>query len=147
MIKLFRTISFLGLPEDIYVAVDSCETAQEIGQMRMVGANGGNQFTTVMLAECGYLNEYNAVQIVRELEVGSFLLGNCTDRPRWKGCCLSSDSVVIAQRERSGNPTPSGRSLILMAAQPDIDEIEEVNANCILMANLQQASDMGGYSD
>nr|GFD41365.1 hypothetical protein [Tanacetum cinerariifolium] len=28
----------------------------------------------------------------------------------------------------------------LMAAAVDPDEIEEVNANCILMANLQQAS-------
>nr|GFD50847.1 hypothetical protein [Tanacetum cinerariifolium] len=27
-----------------------------------------------------------------------------------------------------------------MAAAGDLDEIEEVNANCILMANLQQAS-------
>nr|GFD30800.1 hypothetical protein [Tanacetum cinerariifolium] len=28
----------------------------------------------------------------------------------------------------------------LMAAAADLDKIEEVNANCILMANLQQAS-------
>nr|GFC63204.1 hypothetical protein [Tanacetum cinerariifolium] len=28
----------------------------------------------------------------------------------------------------------------LMAAAANLDEIEEVNANCILMANLQQAS-------
>nr|GFD21552.1 hypothetical protein [Tanacetum cinerariifolium] len=28
----------------------------------------------------------------------------------------------------------------LMAAAADLDEIEKVNANCILMANLQQAS-------
>nr|GEW89604.1 integrase, catalytic region, zinc finger, CCHC-type, peptidase aspartic, catalytic [Tanacetum cinerariifolium] len=31
----------------------------------------------------------------------------------------------------------------LMAAAADLDEIEEVNANCILMANLQQASTLG----
>nr|GEZ74503.1 putative reverse transcriptase domain-containing protein [Tanacetum cinerariifolium] len=31
----------------------------------------------------------------------------------------------------------------LMAAASDLDEIEEVNANCILMANLQQASTSG----
>ncbi|GKC81766.1 hypothetical protein Tco_1137483, partial [Tanacetum coccineum] len=30
-----------------------------------------------------------------------------------------------------------------MAAAADLDEIEEVNANCILMANLQQASTSG----
>nr|GEX50370.1 hypothetical protein [Tanacetum cinerariifolium] len=32
-------------------------------------------------------------------------------------------------------------------AQPDLDEIEEVNANCILMANLQQASTSGTQTD
>ncbi|GKE15281.1 retrovirus-related pol polyprotein from transposon TNT 1-94 [Tanacetum coccineum] len=35
----------------------------------------------------------------------------------------------------------------LMAAAGDLDEIEEVNANCILMANLQQASTSGTQTD
>nr|GFA56561.1 hypothetical protein [Tanacetum cinerariifolium] len=35
----------------------------------------------------------------------------------------------------------------LMAAAADLDEIEEVNANCILMANLQQASTSGTQAD
>nr|GFC97330.1 hypothetical protein [Tanacetum cinerariifolium] len=35
----------------------------------------------------------------------------------------------------------------LMAAATDLDEIEEVNANCILMANLQQASTLGTQTD
>nr|GFC42323.1 Gag-Pol polyprotein [Tanacetum cinerariifolium] len=35
----------------------------------------------------------------------------------------------------------------LMAAAKDLDEIEEVNANCILMANLQQASSSGTQTD
>ncbi|GKB65984.1 hypothetical protein Tco_0927396, partial [Tanacetum coccineum] len=34
-----------------------------------------------------------------------------------------------------------------MAAAANLDEIEEVNANCILMANLQQASTSGTQSD
>ncbi|GKB64865.1 hypothetical protein Tco_0921051 [Tanacetum coccineum] len=34
-----------------------------------------------------------------------------------------------------------------MAATTDLDEIEEVNANCILMANLQQASTSGTQTD
>nr|GEW83855.1 hypothetical protein [Tanacetum cinerariifolium] len=34
-----------------------------------------------------------------------------------------------------------------MAAAGDLDEIEEVNANCILMANLQQASTSGTQHD
>nr|GFB56772.1 hypothetical protein [Tanacetum cinerariifolium] len=35
----------------------------------------------------------------------------------------------------------------LMAAAVDLDEIEEVNANCILMANLQQASTSDTQTD
>nr|GEY76956.1 hypothetical protein [Tanacetum cinerariifolium] len=35
----------------------------------------------------------------------------------------------------------------LMAVPADLDEIEEVNANCILMANLQQASTSGTQTD
>nr|GFC08479.1 hypothetical protein [Tanacetum cinerariifolium] len=34
-----------------------------------------------------------------------------------------------------------------MAAAADLDDIEEVNVNCILMANLQQASTSGTQSD
>nr|GFC06625.1 hypothetical protein [Tanacetum cinerariifolium] len=34
-----------------------------------------------------------------------------------------------------------------MAAAADLDEIEEVNANCILMANLQQASTSSTQTD
>nr|GFB96199.1 hypothetical protein [Tanacetum cinerariifolium] len=35
----------------------------------------------------------------------------------------------------------------LMAAAADLDEIKEVNANCILMANLQKASSSGTQND
>ncbi|GKB83727.1 hypothetical protein Tco_0950622, partial [Tanacetum coccineum] len=34
-----------------------------------------------------------------------------------------------------------------MAVAADLDEIEEVNANCILMANLQQALTSGTQTD
>nr|GFD42119.1 hypothetical protein [Tanacetum cinerariifolium] len=34
-----------------------------------------------------------------------------------------------------------------MATAADLDEIEEVNANCILMANLSQASTSGTQTD
>nr|GFB24299.1 hypothetical protein [Tanacetum cinerariifolium] len=36
---------------------------------------------------------------------------------------------------------------VLMAAAVDLDKIEEVNTNCILMANLQQASTSGTQTD
>nr|GEU93927.1 reverse transcriptase domain-containing protein [Tanacetum cinerariifolium] len=67
----------LGLPDDIYAAVDSCETAQEI----------------------------------------------------WL-------------------PNQNGKGNVVAArAEADLDKIEEVNANCILMSNSQQASTSGTQSD
>nr|GEY13829.1 retrovirus-related Pol polyprotein from transposon TNT 1-94 [Tanacetum cinerariifolium] len=81
----------LGLPKDIYAAVDSCETAQEI------------------------------------------CFENANQNSNGKG------NLVAARVE--GNATRHN------AAAADLDEIEEVNANCILMANLQQASTSGTQTD
>nr|GEV11902.1 hypothetical protein [Tanacetum cinerariifolium] len=48
----------------------------------------------------------------------------------------------------NGNQNQIGnKEYDLMAAAVDLDEIEEVNANCILMANLQQASTSGTQTD
>nr|GEX08044.1 hypothetical protein [Tanacetum cinerariifolium] len=172
----------LGLPEDIYAAVDSYETAQEIWlhnymqqpmpnpeeitnpttamnmalalmakafklnystptnnnqrissnphnrqiaqlcmnmgqerQIQMVGGNGGNQFRQYAGQNVGNLNGYNNVQNVRN------------QNPNGNG------NVVAARAE--GNATGNNGNQI----RSHLDEIKEVNANCILMANLQQA--------
>ncbi|GKC29538.1 retrovirus-related pol polyprotein from transposon TNT 1-94 [Tanacetum coccineum] len=42
---------------------------------------------------------------------------------------------------------PRKRDAAYLQTQLDLDEIEEVNANCILMANLQQASILGTKTD
>nr|GFD46513.1 ribonuclease H-like domain-containing protein [Tanacetum cinerariifolium] len=47
--------------------------------------------------------------------------------------------LLIAQKEEAGIQLQA-EEYDLMAAAVDLDKIEEVNANCILMANLQQAS-------
>ncbi|GKD63995.1 hypothetical protein Tco_1306103 [Tanacetum coccineum] len=52
-----------------------------------------------------------------------------------KGCCLSSNSVIVDQKEETGIQLQA-EEFDLMATAADLDEIEEVNANCILMANL-----------
>ncbi|GJW75182.1 hypothetical protein Tco_0134552 [Tanacetum coccineum] len=46
----------------------------------------------------------------------------------------------ISTQNRNGN-------VVAARAEEDIDEIEKVNANCILMANLQQASTSGTQTD
>nr|GEY99619.1 hypothetical protein [Tanacetum cinerariifolium] len=51
----------------------------------------------------------------------------------------------IAQKEEAGIQLQA-EEYDLMATAADLDEIEEVNANCILMVNLQQASTLGTQS-
>nr|GEX39870.1 reverse transcriptase domain-containing protein [Tanacetum cinerariifolium] len=86
----------LGLPKDIYAAVDSCETAQEI--------------------------------------------------PRRRDDAYLQTQLLITHKEEARIQLQA-EEYDLMAAAADLDEIEEVNANCILMANLQQASTSGTQTD
>nr|GEY89709.1 hypothetical protein [Tanacetum cinerariifolium] len=76
-----------------------------------------------------------------------------------------NDNVVAARAKGNGNGNGNNGNQVrcyncrglgiqlqaeefdLMAATSDLDEIKEVNANCILMANLQQASTSGTQSD
>nr|GEX75466.1 hypothetical protein [Tanacetum cinerariifolium] len=64
---------------------------------------------------------------------------NCTVRPRRRDAAYLQTQLLIAQKEEAGFQIQA-EEYDLMAAAANLDEIEEVNANCILMANLQQAS-------
>nr|GEV23092.1 hypothetical protein [Tanacetum cinerariifolium] len=90
-------------------------------QMQMVGGNGGNQFRQYAGQNAWNPAGYNDVirnqHVLREMQLG-----------KWK-----PDKVLQLQ----------GKEYDLMAIAADLDEIEEVNANYILMANLQQASTSG----
>nr|GFA31920.1 hypothetical protein [Tanacetum cinerariifolium] len=54
----------------------------------------------------------------------------------------NNTQLLIAQKEETGLQLQA-EEYDLMVAAGDLEEIEEVNANCILMANLQQASTSG----
>nr|GFB35225.1 hypothetical protein [Tanacetum cinerariifolium] len=54
--------------------------------------------------------------------------------------------LVIAQKEEARIQLQS-EEFDLIDAASDLDEIKEVNANCILMSNLQQASTLGTQTD
>nr|GFC45455.1 hypothetical protein [Tanacetum cinerariifolium] len=64
---------------------------------------------------------------------------DCTVRPRRMDAAYLQAQLLIAQKEEAGIQLQA-EEYDLMAAAADLDEIAEVNANCILMANLQQAS-------
>nr|GEX95686.1 hypothetical protein [Tanacetum cinerariifolium] len=71
---------------------------------------------------------------------------NCTVRPMRRDAAYFQTQLLIAQKEEAGIQLQA-EEFDLMAAVVDLDEIEEVNANCILMANLQQASTSGTRTD
>nr|GEW84586.1 reverse transcriptase domain-containing protein [Tanacetum cinerariifolium] len=69
-----------------------------------------------------------------------------TVRPNRRDAAYLQIQLLIAQKEEAGIQLQA-EEYDLMAAAADLDEIEEVNANCILMANLQQASSSGTQTD
>ncbi|GKE83499.1 gag-pol polyprotein [Tanacetum coccineum] len=74
------------------------------------------------------------------------LARNCTVRPRRRDTTYLQTQLLIAQKEEAGIQLQA-EEFDLIAVAADLDEIEEVNANCILMANLQQASTSGTQTD
>nr|GEY41746.1 hypothetical protein [Tanacetum cinerariifolium] len=77
--------------------------------------------------------------------VGHFVR-NCTVRPKRRDAAYLQTQLLIAQKEEARIQLQAGE-FDLMAAAADLDEIEEVNANYILMAKLQQASTSGTQTD
>nr|GEX52990.1 hypothetical protein [Tanacetum cinerariifolium] len=71
---------------------------------------------------------------------------NCTVRPRRRDDVYLQTQLLIAQKEEAGIQLQA-EEYDLMATAADLDEIKEVNANCILMANLQQALTSGTQTD
>nr|GEV04366.1 hypothetical protein [Tanacetum cinerariifolium] len=154
----------MGLPEDIYIAVDSCETAQKIWLrvqqmmkgsdigiqekkaklMQMVEGNCGNQFRQYVGQNVGNQNGYNAVQNVRNQVVS-----NAVQNPRIQNVG-NHNGLIVVIRIANQNVIQNGNGNVVAAradGNGDLDEIEEVNANCILIENLQQASTSGTQTD
>nr|GEX55479.1 hypothetical protein [Tanacetum cinerariifolium] len=121
--------------------------------MQMVGDNGGNQFrqyarqnnlnrngNLVAARAEGNATRHNGNQIrcYNYKGLGHFSR-NCTVRPRIRDATYLQTQLLIAQKEEAGIKLQA-KEFHLMAAAADLDEIEEVNANCILMANLHKES-------
>ncbi|GJR07084.1 hypothetical protein Tco_0530068 [Tanacetum coccineum] len=96
--------------------------------MQMVGGNGGNQFRQYVRQNVGNQNGYNAVQTVGNQNLNSNGNGNVV--ATW-----DEGNLLIAQKEEARIQLQA-KEFDFMAAAGDLEEIEQVNANCILMANL-----------
>ncbi|GJV89510.1 hypothetical protein Tco_1533448 [Tanacetum coccineum] len=109
-------------------------------QMQMVGGNGGNQFRQYVGKNVGNQNGYNAIQNVGNQNPN----GNGNVVATWaEGNAIRNNGLQI----RCYNCRGLAEEFDLMDAVANLDEIKEVNANCILMANLQQASTSGTHTD
>nr|GEY46540.1 hypothetical protein [Tanacetum cinerariifolium] len=209
----------LGLPEDIYAAVDSCETAQEIWlrvQQMMKGSDIGiqekkaklfNEWKRFTSNEGESIESYchRFLKLMNDLKRNKHFPDKIANnlkflnnlQPEWSrhnvrnqvdqnprvqnirnqnGLIgvqgngnqnqIGNDNLVVARAEgnaagKNGNQIRcynckgkeeagiqlQAEEYDLMAAATDLDEIEEVNANCILMANLQQVSTLGTQTD
>nr|GEV22209.1 hypothetical protein [Tanacetum cinerariifolium] len=183
----------LGLPEDSYAAVDSCETTQEIWlrvqQMMKCFDIGIQEKKTINLKFLNNLQpEWSRhVTIVHQTkdlhttdytQLYDFLKYNQkeVDDLRAKRIAKTQDplALMVVQntvqnqrvqnvRNQNGlivvpgiaNQNPNGNGNLVATRtegnatghNADLDEIEKVNANCILMANLQQASTSGAQTD
>nr|GEV41862.1 hypothetical protein [Tanacetum cinerariifolium] len=119
-------------------------------QMQMVGGNGGKQFRQYAVQNARNLTRHNDV-IGNQIRcyncrgVGHYAR-NYTVKPRRRDAAYIQTQLLIAQKEEAGIQLQA-EEYDLMAAAADIDKIEEVNANCILMANLQQVSTSGTQTD
>nr|GEW45066.1 Gag-Pol polyprotein [Tanacetum cinerariifolium] len=128
-------------PEDITDPTTIAQPGMNMGQdrqMQMVGGNGGNQFRQYAGQNTGNLT-------------GNWVIQNAFQNPRVQNV-RNQNGLIDVQGNGNQNQIGNGVQLQakeydLMAAVADIDEIKEVNANCILMANLQQASTAGTQSD
>nr|GEZ81196.1 hypothetical protein [Tanacetum cinerariifolium] len=102
-------------------------------------------FQTQLLIAMGVQGNGNQNQIGNGNLVAARAEGNATG-PRRRDAAYLQTQLLIAQKEKEGIQLQA-EEYDLMAAAVDLDDIEEVNANCILMANLQQASTSGTQSD
>nr|GEV12038.1 hypothetical protein [Tanacetum cinerariifolium] len=77
---------------------------------------------------------------------GNVVAARAEVRPRRRDAAYLQTQLLIAQKEEVRIQLQA-KEFDLIAAVANLDEIEEINANCILIANLQQASTSGTQSD
>nr|GEW04979.1 hypothetical protein [Tanacetum cinerariifolium] len=139
-----------SIPRNRQIAQPGINMGQD-RQMQIVGGNGnqnqiGNGNLVAARAEGNAaVQNQNQIRCYNCRGVGHYAR-NCTVRPRRRDVVYLQTQLLIAQKEEAGIQLQS-EEYDLIAAAADLDEIEEVNANCILMANLHQASTSGTQTD
>ncbi|GJW22045.1 retrovirus-related pol polyprotein from transposon TNT 1-94 [Tanacetum coccineum] len=107
--------------------------------------NGTGNVIAARAEGTGYGYNDNQIRCYNYRGLGHYAR-NCTVRPRRRDAAYLQTQLLIAQKEEAKIQLQA-EEYDLMSVAADIDKIEEVNANCILMANLQQASTSGIQTD
>ncbi|GJS48371.1 retrovirus-related pol polyprotein from transposon TNT 1-94 [Tanacetum coccineum] len=107
--------------------------------------NGNGNVVAARAEGNGNRNNENHVRCYNCKGIGH-LARNCTVRLRRIDAAYLQTQLLIAQKEETGIQIQA-EEFDLVATTGDLDEIVEVNANCILMTNLQQASTLGNQTD
>nr|GEW39390.1 hypothetical protein [Tanacetum cinerariifolium] len=131
---------------------------QNAGQNASV-QSGGNQNGLVVVPGIANQNGTGNVVVARAEGTGNrnqarcyncrglnHIARNCTARPRRRDAAYLQTRLLIAQKEEAWIQLQA-KEFDFIATAGDLDEIEEVNANCILMLNLQHASTSGTQLD
>nr|GEZ00476.1 putative reverse transcriptase domain-containing protein [Tanacetum cinerariifolium] len=113
-----------------------------IGVPRNANLNGNGNLVAASAEGNAAGHNGNQIRCYNYRGVGHFAR-NSTVMPRRRDTAYLQTQLLIAQKEEAGIQLQA-EEFDLMAAAADLDKIEEVNANCILMANLQQASTSDG---
>nr|GEV61030.1 hypothetical protein [Tanacetum cinerariifolium] len=111
-------------------------------QIQNVGGNGWNQFGQYAGQVAQNQQGFNASQNgeIQGAQNAGLRVVELGIKP---GATTAEDWVILLGTAQPGQ----GEGMLLIFRLSDLDEIEEVNANYILMANLQQASTSGTQHD
>nr|GFA59360.1 hypothetical protein [Tanacetum cinerariifolium] len=135
----------------------NCQISQSVHNASV--QNGGNRNGLIVVPGIANQNGTGNIVAVRAEGTGNgnqarcynyrglvYIARNYTARLRRRGAAYLQTQLLIAQREKAGIQLQA-EEFDFMAAAGDLDEIEEVNVNCILMANMQHASTSGTQLD
>ncbi|GKC36013.1 gag-pol polyprotein [Tanacetum coccineum] len=107
--------------------------------------NGNGNVVTARAEGNGNGNNANQIRCYNCRGVG-YYARKCTRRPKRRDDAYLQTQLLITQKEEAGILLQV-EEFDLMADAAGCEEIKEVNENCILMENLQQASTSGTLAD